>query len=83
MDDITRDHLGRMVCDHETPGGAPKCPLCRRIVLDLHAPSDAKVKAWRRRNRAGTPMPDWFKQQLTQMTEPKPEHPDLLDGGAW
>lgn len=78
---IVRDHLGRMVCQHETPGGAARCPLCRRQVLAMHDPAGAAVNTWRKTHSTGAPMPDWFRKQLAALTEPPAAQPvqDALD----
>jgi hypothetical protein len=58
--DEHRDELGRMRCDHGTPGGAQSCPLCRRAILALH-------EGWHEPSRdqsRGVPMPDWFRSGM-------------------
>ena len=83
---VTRDALGRMLCPHETPGGAPRCALCRSTVLALHDPTGTTLRRFERDMHGpgtGSPMPDWFRRQLEELLDREQPTPtqqlDLFD----
>lgn len=63
------------VCPHETPGGAQRCPLCRREVERLHDPHGvhAAEPYWKAQQRAAAraavPMPDHVRELLNEMQQ--------------
>lgn len=75
--DAHRDELGRMHCDHGTPGGAEACALCRRLILTLHEGYHGER---RQDDTAGVPMPDWFRQGLAHPEQWREVDQPTLDG---
>ena len=63
------------ICPHETPGGAQRCPLCRRAVEMQHEEWNRhqEIPTWKRLDhlaaRQAVPMPDHVRQLLNELQQ--------------
>lgn len=68
-DGIPRDHLGRMVCEHDDHLPASRCAQCKALILSLHKGAGlARIP-----DTHATPMPDWFRRTWHQLLDPDPQ----------